>query len=104
MGVWRSWSSGPHRLGPGFEQCCPCPLKSCGLNRWLSFGAGVTELSPSATRCCYWRKDWVPVPVRITAWAQACVDDEECPQQLGSPTYTEATPANLGSEDMDINH
>lgn len=57
--------SGPHRLGPGFERCCPCPLKSCGLNRWQSFGAGVTGSSPSATRCCYWRKGWVPVSLLL---------------------------------------
>lgn len=42
----------------------------------------------------------MPVPVRTTAWAQASVDDEECRQQLGSLTYTETMPANLGSQDL----
>lgn len=42
----------------------------------------------------------MPVPVRITAWAQASVDDKECRQQLGSLTYTETMPANLGSQDL----
>lgn len=38
--------------------------------------------------------------MRTTAWAQAFVDDKECGQQLGSLTYTETMPANLGSQDL----
>lgn len=42
----------------------------------------------------------MPVPVRTTAWAQASMDDKECPQRLGSLPHTETMPANLGSQDL----
>lgn len=48
--------SGPVRLEPGSEQCCPCPQKSCSPNRWQSCGAEATGLSLSVTRFCCWRR------------------------------------------------
>lgn len=54
-------SSGPVRLGPGSEQCCRCPRKSCSPSRWRSCGAGAIGSSLSVTRCCCWRRDWAPV-------------------------------------------